>query len=97
MSPGVIVPGMLTPSEGAMNGVITGEIFMVPSPTEESKAFIDAYPKKCNVSPGKGNLVIFEAVQPDRRRDGQGRHRQRLRQDFENDPRERLADSARAS
>jgi branched-chain amino acid transport system substrate-binding protein len=62
MSPGVIVPGMLTPSEGAMNGVITGEIFMVPAPTEESKAFIDAYTKKYNVSPGKGNLVIYEAV-----------------------------------
>lgn len=62
MSPGVIVPGMLAPSEGAMDGVITGEIFMVPSPLEETKAFIDAYSKKWNVNPGKGNLVIFEAV-----------------------------------
>jgi branched-chain amino acid transport system substrate-binding protein len=62
MSPGVIVPGMLAPSEGAMNGVITGEIFMVPAPTEASKAFVDAYTKKYNVSPGKGNLVIYEAV-----------------------------------
>jgi branched-chain amino acid transport system substrate-binding protein len=45
-----------------MDGVITGEIFMVPSQVAETKAFIDAYVAKYNVNPGKGNLVIFEAV-----------------------------------
>jgi branched-chain amino acid transport system substrate-binding protein len=62
MSPGVVSPGMLVPAEGAMDGVITGEIFMVPAPTEKTKAFIDAYVKKYNVDPGKGNLVIYESV-----------------------------------
>lgn len=62
MSPGVVVPGMLAPAEGAMDGVITGDIFMVPAPTEQTKTFIDAYIKKYNVNPGKGNLVIYEAV-----------------------------------
>jgi branched-chain amino acid transport system substrate-binding protein len=63
MSPGVVVPGMLAPSDGAMDGVITGEIFMVPSQLEETKPFISEFEKKWSVSPGKGNLVIFEAVQ----------------------------------
>lgn len=62
MSPGVVSPNTLTPAKGAMDGVITGEIFMVPAPTEETKAFIDAYTKKYNADPGKGNLVIYEAV-----------------------------------
>jgi branched-chain amino acid transport system substrate-binding protein len=62
MSPGVVVPGLLAPAEGAMDGVITGEIFMVPSQIEETKSFIADFEKKWNVSPGKGNLVIFEAV-----------------------------------
>jgi branched-chain amino acid transport system substrate-binding protein len=62
MSPGVVVPGLLAPAEGAMDGVITGEIFMVPSQLEETKPFIADFEKKWNVSPGKGNLVIFEAV-----------------------------------
>lgn len=63
MSPGVVTANTLIPAKGAMDGVITGEIFMVPAPTEESKAFIDAYAKKYNTDPGKGNLVIYEAVQ----------------------------------
>lgn len=62
MSPGVVVPGLLAPAEGAMDGVITGEIFMVPSQQEETKPFIAEFEKKFNVSPGKGNLVIYEAV-----------------------------------
>lgn len=62
MSPGVIVPGMLKPAEGAMDGVITGEIFMVPAPSPEAKAFIEAFNKKWNGNPGKGHLVIYEAV-----------------------------------
>ncbi|RJF69769.1 ABC transporter substrate-binding protein [Rhodopseudomonas palustris] len=62
MSPGVVVPGMLAPSEGAMDGVITGEIFMVPGADDKANAFIEAYRKKYNLDPGKGNLVIYEAV-----------------------------------
>jgi len=62
MSPGVVVPGMLVPAEGAMDGVITGEIFMVPSQLPETKTFIDAYVAKYGANPGKGSLVIYEAV-----------------------------------
>jgi branched-chain amino acid transport system substrate-binding protein len=63
MSPGVVTPGMLAPSAGAMDGVITGEIFMVPSQQEETKPFISEYEKKWSASPGKGQLVIYEAIQ----------------------------------
>jgi branched-chain amino acid transport system substrate-binding protein len=62
MSPGVITPGMLKPAEGAMDGVYTGEIFMASDPGPEGKDFIESYQKKFNVQPGKGELVIFEAV-----------------------------------
>ncbi|MET0675547.1 MAG: ABC transporter substrate-binding protein [Bradyrhizobium sp.] len=62
MSPGVVVPGMLKPAEGAMNGVYTGEIFMATDPGPDGKEFIDGYQKKHNALPGKGELVIFEAI-----------------------------------
>jgi branched-chain amino acid transport system substrate-binding protein len=62
MSPGVVVPGMLKPAEGAMNGVYTGEIFMATDPGPDGKAFIEGYQKKHNALPGKGELVIFEAI-----------------------------------
>jgi branched-chain amino acid transport system substrate-binding protein len=62
MSPGVVTPGMIKPSEGAMNGVITGEIFMASDPGAEGKEFVENYQKKFNSSPGKGELVIFEAI-----------------------------------
>lgn len=45
-----------------MDGVITGEIFMVPGADDKANAFIEAYRKKFNVDPGKGNLVIYESV-----------------------------------
>jgi branched-chain amino acid transport system substrate-binding protein len=62
MSPGVVTPGMLKPAEGAMNGVYTGEIFMATDPGSEGKEFIENYQKKFNNLPGKGELVIFEAI-----------------------------------
>jgi branched-chain amino acid transport system substrate-binding protein len=62
MSPGVVTPGMLKPAEGAMNGVYTGEIFMATDPGSEGKEFIESYQKKFNNLPGKGELVIFEAI-----------------------------------
>jgi branched-chain amino acid transport system substrate-binding protein len=62
MSPGVVTPGMIKPSEGAMNGVITGEIFMASDPGAEGKEFVENYQKKFNSAPGKGELVIFEAI-----------------------------------
>ncbi|WP_375310382.1 ABC transporter substrate-binding protein [Bradyrhizobium sp. A5] len=62
MSPGVVTPGMIKPSEGAMNGVVTGEIFMASDPGAEGKEFVENYQKKFNSPPGKGELVIFEAI-----------------------------------
>jgi len=62
MSPGVVTPGMLKPAEGAINGVYTGEIFMATDPGSEGKEFIENYQKKFNNLPGKGELVIFEAI-----------------------------------
>lgn len=62
MSPGVVTPGMIKPSEGAMNGVITGEIFMASDPGPDGKEFVENYQKKFNSVPGKGELVIFEAI-----------------------------------
>ncbi|OKO74280.1 branched-chain amino acid ABC transporter substrate-binding protein [Bradyrhizobium sp. AS23.2] len=62
MSPGTVVPGALASAGGAMDGVITGDIFMMSAPGEAAKAFVDAYSGKYNVSPGKGNLIVYEAV-----------------------------------
>jgi branched-chain amino acid transport system substrate-binding protein len=62
MSPGVVTSGMLKPAEGAMNGVYTGEIFMATDPGPEGKEFVENYEKKFNILPGKGELVIFEAI-----------------------------------
>ncbi|WP_245471145.1 ABC transporter substrate-binding protein [Bradyrhizobium genosp. SA-3] len=62
MSPGVVTPGMIKPSEGAMNGIITGEIFMASDPGPDGKEFVENYQKKFNSVPGKGELVIFEAI-----------------------------------
>lgn len=62
MSPGVVIPGMIRPSGGAMNGVITGEIFMAAADDAAAAGFIQAYHAKYGADPGKGALVIYEAV-----------------------------------
>lgn len=62
MSPGVVTPGMIKPSEGAMNGVITGEIFVASEPSPANQAFVADVRKKANADPGKGTLVSYEAV-----------------------------------
>ena len=62
MSPGVVTPGMLKPAEGAMNGVITGEIFVASEPSPANQAFVQAFRKKHNVDPNKVHLVAYEAI-----------------------------------
>lgn len=62
MSPGVVIPGMIRPSDGAMNGVITGEIFMAAPADADAAKFVQAYRAKYGADPGKGGLVIYEAV-----------------------------------
>lgn len=62
MSPGVIVPGMIKPADGAMEGVVTGEIFMPGTGEPRAAAFVEAFRRKYGVDPGKGPLVIYEAV-----------------------------------
>ncbi|RYZ13218.1 MAG: ABC transporter substrate-binding protein [Comamonadaceae bacterium] len=62
MSPGVVTPGMIKPADGAMNGVLTGEIFVATEDTPANKAFVADVRKKANIDPGKGTLVSYEAV-----------------------------------
>ncbi|MBS0518798.1 MAG: ABC transporter substrate-binding protein [Proteobacteria bacterium] len=62
MSPGVVTAGMINPSEGAMEGVVTGEIYMPSLEGDANKAFVEAFKKKTGSAPGKGQLVSYEAV-----------------------------------
>jgi branched-chain amino acid transport system substrate-binding protein len=63
MSPGVVSTGMLKPSEGAMDGVVTGDIFHASVATGDMKAFVDEIRKRLAIeSPSKGPLVAYEAV-----------------------------------
>jgi len=62
MSPGVVTPGMLKPAEGAMNGVITGEIFVASEPSPANQAFVQAFRKKYGGDPNKVHLVAYEAI-----------------------------------
>lgn len=60
--PGVVTPAVLQAAEGAMDGVITGDIFSIGDDSPESKAFVDAFRAKYNADPGKVHLVVYEGV-----------------------------------
>lgn len=62
MSPGVVTPGMIQPSEGAMEGVITGEIYMAASPGEPNQRYVKAFQSTFNALPRKGDLVMYESI-----------------------------------
>jgi branched-chain amino acid transport system substrate-binding protein len=62
MSPGVITPGMLKPAEGAMDGVITGEIFVVSDETPANQSFVAAVRKSAGVDPSKSTLTSYESI-----------------------------------
>ena len=70
MSPGVVTGGMIAPSDGAMNGVITGEIYMPTLEGDANKAFVEAYKKKYGIEPRSGHSlanftganIFFDAI-----------------------------------
>jgi branched-chain amino acid transport system substrate-binding protein len=63
MSPGVVSSGMMKPSEGAMDGVITGDIFLASAATGDMLPFVDEIQKRLKIAdPSKGPLVAYEAV-----------------------------------
>lgn len=62
MSPGVVTPGMIKPADGAMNGVITGEIFVVSEDSPANQAFVAEVRKKAGIDPSKSTLVAYEGI-----------------------------------
>lgn len=62
MSPGVVNPAMIKAAEGAMNGVLTGDIFVPTEPSAGTKAFVVEMKKKISEDPGKVHLVAYESV-----------------------------------
>src|SRR5207248_9972210 len=59
---GVVTPAVLKAAEGAMNGVITGDIFSASDDSPETQTFVSAFRKKYNSDPGKVHLVVYEGV-----------------------------------
>lgn len=62
-APGVVQASMLTPAEGAMDGVITGDIFIAEGNTGPMADFVEAFRKSHQAEPNKVHLVTYEAVQ----------------------------------
>lgn len=60
--PGVITPAVLKAAEGALDGVITGDIFAAQEKSPEAQAFVAAFRKKFNSDPGKVHLVVYEGT-----------------------------------
>lgn len=62
VTPGVVTPTVLKASEGAMDGVITGDIFSATDNATETQRFVKAFRSKYNADPGKVHLVVYESV-----------------------------------
>jgi branched-chain amino acid transport system substrate-binding protein len=62
VTPGVVTPTVLKASEGAMDGVISGDIFFATDNAPETQSFVKAFRKKYNADPGKVHLVVYEGV-----------------------------------
>jgi branched-chain amino acid transport system substrate-binding protein len=61
-STGTVQGSAIRPAEGAMEGVITGDIFIAEGATGDMAKFIDDYKAKYNETPNKVSLVTYEAV-----------------------------------
>ena len=61
-SAGTVQQSAILPAEGAMEGVVTGDIFIAEGATGAMADFINAYREKYNVEPNKVSLVVYEAV-----------------------------------
>lgn len=59
---GTVQASAIRPAEGAMEGVITGDIFIAESATGPMADFIQRYKAKYNELPNKVSLVTYEAV-----------------------------------
>ncbi|MFT3805056.1 MAG: ABC transporter substrate-binding protein [Burkholderiaceae bacterium] len=62
MSPGVVTPGMMKPAAGAMNGVITGDIFVPGDDSPGAREFTAAFRQRYGQDPNKVSLVSYEAI-----------------------------------
>ena len=61
-SAGTVQQSAILPAEGAMEGVVTGDIFIAEGATGAMADFINAHREKYNVEPNKVGLVVYEAV-----------------------------------
>jgi branched-chain amino acid transport system substrate-binding protein len=60
--PGILTPAVLKAGDGALDGVITGDIFIASDDGPETQGFAKAFRAKYNVDPGKVHLVFYEGV-----------------------------------
>ncbi|SMH27654.1 ABC transporter substrate-binding protein [Mesorhizobium australicum] len=61
-SAGTVQQSAILPAEGAMEGVVTGDIFIAEGATGAMADYINAHREKYNVEPNKVGLVVYEAV-----------------------------------
>lgn len=59
---GTVQKSAIVPAEGAMEGVITGDIFIAEGATGDMAEFIERYKAKYDEEPNKVSLVTYEAV-----------------------------------
>lgn len=59
---GTVQASAIIPAEGAMEGVITGDIFIAEGATGAMAQFIKAFEAKNKVEPNKVSLVSYEAI-----------------------------------
>jgi branched-chain amino acid transport system substrate-binding protein len=61
-STGTVQQSSILPAQGAMEGVITGDIFSVDGAAGPAKTFADTFTAKYGKEPNKVSLVVYEAV-----------------------------------
>ncbi len=61
-STGTVQASAIRPAEGAMEGVLTGDIFIAEGATGAMAEFIQRFKAKYNEAPNKVSLVTYEAV-----------------------------------
>ena len=59
---GTVQRSAIVPAEGAMEGVITADIFIAEGATGDMARFIDRFTEQNGVAPNKVSLVVYEAV-----------------------------------
>lgn len=59
---GTVQRSAIVPAEGAMEGVITADIFIAEGAEGDMASFIDRFTEQNGVAPNKVSLVVYEAV-----------------------------------